>query len=106
MVFDMGFSPGGGLRGNNATTRAKAHLHFIPNAALEGPLFHVGVDSIDVFQAIGLSGHEIERRGQRVFPIVPRTLAKCHTFNNKFTVVWSQNTVITVWTSPSSGFHT
>jgi hypothetical protein len=29
----------------------------------------------------------------------PQTLAEYHTFNNKFTVVASQNTVITLWTA-------
>ena len=103
MAFGMGFSPGGSCCGYaTPTTGAKAHLHFMCNAALKGPLFQGGVNSMDVFQAIGLRGHKIEQHPwqRSSLPLVPRTLAKYHTFNNIFTVVWSQNTVITVWTSP------
>src|SRR3989442_2402576 len=40
--FSYWFSPGAKP---NATTGAEAHLYFIRNAALEGPLFHGGASS-------------------------------------------------------------
>ena len=43
---DMGFSPSAHPE---ATTGARAHLHSMRNAALKGPLFHVGVNSRDMF---------------------------------------------------------